>query len=203
MVAVEQRGSLVVARWRVDPLHRSRRGLDEWLGLATPWLRPVFSRVFALRPGSRLRCAFITRTIRVGVAAQNRRDYEAVAATLSPDVELHVYPDAAELRYLDLEPVYHGHMGYIKGAEVLKAGFGRFHWELRELLDPGGNQFGARTERVGSGGHSGIEVRASEFHVWQIEHGLVRRQWVLASEAAMLTLFEGNRAVPDRMERFS
>jgi hypothetical protein len=64
-------------------------------------------------------------------------------------------------------------------------------FELRELVDPGGDRIGGRVDRSGRGGHSGITVSDTDFYVWQIERGLLRRQWIFRSEPAMLTLLQG------------
>ena len=188
----------VVERWDVEPLQRSRRGLDERLLMAAPWLlRLQWALLVGLRPGSQLRRALIGHVVRVGVAANNRGDYEALVAFMSSEIELHVYPDAPELRPLDAaDPIYHGREGYVNASKVLKAGLGNFRWEVRELVDPGGDRFGARTERVGRGSRSGVEVRDTEFEVWQVRHGLLRHQWTLSTEAAMLELLERKRVAP-------
>jgi hypothetical protein len=186
----------VIVRWEIEPLRRSRRGVDERLLLAAPWLlRPLFSLVVRARSGSRVRRAVLSRALRVGVAANNRGDYRTMSVFMSPEVELHLYPDEPELRPVDLEPVYHGREGYAKAAEDWKAGFGEHRWELREVVDPGGNQFGSRVEMVGRGGASGLETSLTQFHVWQVERGLLRRQWGVSSEAAMLALFEGAQSL--------
>jgi hypothetical protein len=93
---------------------------------------------------------------------------------------------------VDSEPVYHGREGYVKGCEVWKAAFTEHRWELRELVDPGGSRIGARVEVVGRGGASGIETRLTQFHVWQLERGLLRRQWLMSSESAMLSLLQAD-----------
>jgi hypothetical protein len=41
---------------------------------------------------------------------------------------------------------------------------------------------------VARGRGSGVEIRQNQFHVWQNEHGGLRRQWVFATEDGMLTL---------------
>jgi hypothetical protein len=181
----------VIVRWEIEPLRRSRRGVDERLWLAAPWLlRPLVSLAVRVRPGSRFRRAVLSRALLLGSEANNRGDYEALSAWLNPEVELHVYPDEPEARPVDAEPVYHGRAGYVEGCEVWKAGFGEHRFELRELVDPGGNRFGARVEAVGRGGASGIETRRTQFHVWQFDRGLLRRQWLVSSETAMLALLE-------------
>ena len=185
------------ARWAVEPLHRARRGVDERLLLALPWLgRLVVSAAVRAPAGSRLRRAVLTYAIRVGVAANNRRDYGAMSAFFAPDLELYMYPDDPESRGVDLDAVYYGPEGYVNTTEVFKAMFSDHRWDLRELIDPGGDRFGARAEQLGRGGGSGAEVRRTQFTVLQFERGLLRRQWVLGSEAAMVAVLEATHPVP-------
>ena len=179
----------VVRRWYVQPLVRTRRGFDERLQLAAPGLSRVLSSLAVrARAGSRARRVLLGRAICVGFAANNRGDYASLTALLSPDIELHVYPDAPEQRASDLEPIYWGLEGYVEAGQLLKAGFVDFRWEVRELLDPGGDRIGARVDQVGLSSLSSVELRMTEFHVWHIVDGLARRQWSLTSEAAMLGL---------------
>jgi hypothetical protein len=181
----------VIARWEIEPLDRSRRGIDERLFLAAPWLlRPVLALATWASPGSRMRRALLGYLLRRGIAANNRGDYEVLAAGLSPDVELHLYPDAPEGRPAGSEPVYHGREGYVVGSAELRTDLADFGWDLRELVDPGGDRIAARVEMRGRGAASGIQTRMTQFHVWQFEHGLLRRQWALNSEAAMLARLE-------------
>jgi hypothetical protein len=122
--------------------------------------------------------------------ANNRRDYEVVAALLGPDVELHLIPDAPEVRAADMEPVYFGREGYIEASELWKAAFENFRWELRELVDAGGDTIAGRSDLVARGASSGIDTHWSQYYVWQFERGLLRRQWALSTEAAMFALLE-------------
>src|SRR5438128_2132909 len=118
MLRANRRGSDAIVRWDVEPLDRSRRGLDERLLLAMPWLASALSSAAVrARPGSRPRRA-LGHVICAGMEANNRRDYEVVAALLGPDVELHLIPDAPEVRAADMEPVYFGREGYIEASEL-------------------------------------------------------------------------------------
>src|SRR5947209_116412 len=120
------------ARWDIEPLQRLRRGFDERVLLAAPWLmRVAFSLVRRARPGSRLRRFTFGHLLRVGIAANNRGDYDVLSAGLSREVELHVLPDAPEVRAVDMASSYHGREGYVRASEVWKAGFAEFRWELR------------------------------------------------------------------------
>jgi hypothetical protein len=65
----------LIARWEVRPLHRSRRGIEERLFLATPWLvlRSIHWATRA-RAGSPFRRALFSRLLRAGFAAVERGD---------------------------------------------------------------------------------------------------------------------------------
>ena len=186
----------VIARWEIEPLHRARRGVDERLVLALPWLgRGLVSATVRSPAGSRLRRAVLTYSIRTAVAANNRGDYPAMSALFAPDIELHLYPDEPDSRASDLDAVHCGPEGVLKMLEIWKAPFSEHRWDLRELVDPGGDRFGARTEVVGRGAGSGVEVRLAQFLALQFERGLLRREWVLASEPAMLAVLEGAKSL--------
>jgi hypothetical protein len=130
----------------------------------------------------------------VGIAANSRDDYAVVSACLSPLVELHALPDEPTARTTDVEPIYYGREGYVRASQLWKAGFAEFRWELRELFDPGRDRIAARLETIARGRASGIEIRLTQFHVWQFESGLLRRQWALHSEAAMFELLDDGRS---------
>jgi hypothetical protein len=184
----------LVVRSRIYPLSRARRGVEDRLLIATPGLiRRLFAMALRGGPESRLRRGVLRRTLQVGIAANNRRDYEVLSAFLSRDVEMHMFPDDPEARPAGIDPVYRGHERYLTLLELWKASFRDHRWELQELLDPGGARFGARLEIVGHGLGSGVEVRQTQYGVWQVEHGSVERQWALATEPATLALLEDTR----------
>ena len=186
-----------IKRWAVEPLHRARRGVDERLLLAVPWLaRRLVSATVRAPAGSRLRRAMLTRLIRVAIAANNRGDHIAMSAFFAPDVELYLYPDEPGSRASDLDPVHYGREGVVRMVEIWKAPFGEHRWDLREVVDPGGDRIGMRTEVVGRGDSSGVEVRLAQFQVMQFERGLLRREWVLASEEAMLEVLVPTHRAP-------
>jgi ketosteroid isomerase-like protein len=129
-----------VVRWKIEPLNRSRRGLDERLLLAAPSAARVIGRILARRPaGSRIRRALITRVIRVGFAANNRLDYDAMFVFYEPDVEVRLMGGGTRI---DLDPVYWGYEGLRKVNQDWRAGFEQFQFEPSEGIDPGGDRFG-------------------------------------------------------------
>ena len=171
------------ARWRVEPLRNQRRTVVERLALAAPrptrWLTARTARVGS---GSRLRRAALTRMLLVGVAANNRLDYEALSAFLHPEVELHM----PSRRGAGMDPVYCGREGYLIALQLWKEPFSEFRWEVLEMFDPGGDRFAARTDMVGRGRESGLELREPQFNVWQLADGFVWRQWAFTAEDEML-----------------
>ena len=186
-----------IKRWTVEPLHRARRGVDERLLVALPWLgRGVVSATLRAPRGSRLRRVVATRLLSVGLAAVSRGDYGSVVAFLAPEIELYFFPDEPESRPGGFDAVHYGPEGYFKALERWTEPFSEHRWDLREFVDPGGNRIGARTELVGRGAGSGVEVRLTVFYVWQFERGRIRRQSVFASEEATLAVLEPRQPVP-------
>ena len=77
-----------VVRQRIRIGARSRRSLEERLGLRFPRLLSLSTRAIArLSPRSRLRQALLRRSIRAGCEALNRGDYEAAMMLYHAEVE--------------------------------------------------------------------------------------------------------------------
>jgi hypothetical protein len=177
-----------IARWNVGPLDRPRRGLDERLLMAAPWLRRLVTALVLRRPpGSALRQALVGRNFLVAIAAINRGDYESMSSLLHPDVELYMLPDNPA-RATGLDPVYRDPAGYIRALDEWKEAFDAHRFELREIFDPGSNRFGGRMEEFARGLESGVEVGQPSFYVWEAENAALRRQWILWSKDTMLEL---------------
>jgi hypothetical protein len=181
-------------RWDAKPLRRSGRDLERFL-LLVPWLAPgLWPAVARAQPGSLLRRC-LGYLVRAGIEANNRGDYEAITRFMSPAIELHIFPDVVEQR-ADLEGVYHGPSGYVKASDTWKAGFEKsFRWEVNGWVDSGGDKIAARVEGVGVGS-SGVETRWSVFHVFQLDHGLLRRQWAMSTEEAAVAVLMGTQNYP-------
>jgi hypothetical protein len=180
-----------IAHWKVEPLVRDRRNWDESLLIRTPWLaRTLFARVMALPAGSRSRRSLITRTIRTGIAANNRGDYDAMSVAFHPDVLLRATEETRPPG-LDLEHV--GPDAYVALLKAWKEPFADFRFETLAVYDGGGARVGARVDAVGHGQFGGPEVRQIYFHAWEIESGMLRRQWVVGSEAEMMELIASGR----------
>src|SRR5688572_33207525 len=115
-----------IVRWPVEPLERSRRGLDERLALLAPKLRQRLARRAMDEPaGSELRRKLLTRGVRISAAANNRSDYDSMLVSYHPDVEL--IPPAPDETAMGFDPVYHGHDGVRRFLDAWKSGFGDHH----------------------------------------------------------------------------
>jgi SnoaL-like protein len=168
-------GETNIIPWEVEPLERSRRGVDEWLALATPWLRRrLVLRAMRRPPGSDLRRKLLTRGVRVAAAANNRDDYDSMLVAYHPDVEL-VPPESGESA-IGLDPLYRGHDGVRRFFETWKSGFGQHRYEVREVADAGGRHFAVRFGLAGTIGDSATEIVSELANVNTLEHGLVVRQ---------------------------
>jgi SnoaL-like domain len=164
-----------LVRWKIGPLERSRRGLDERIALAAPWLsRRVSMLAGRQAAGSRLRRSLLTRAVRVATAANNRRDYESMLANFHAEVEL-IPPSKGE-SMLGFDPVYRGHEGVRRFFEQWKSGFGRHTYEAREIADAGGDRFAIRFGLSGTVGETETEVQEEYANVNTLEAGLLIRQ---------------------------
>src|SRR5688572_6929667 len=135
-----------------------KRTLDERLLVSFPWLVGAISFIWSLLPPRfGLRRALLSRIVRQGCAAANRRDFDLLFLTLDPEIEYEFGGSPIGGFVLpDLEGVQHGHEGYL---EVWEAGIEAFDIKLDydEVID-----FGDRLlligRQFGQGRASGIPV---------------------------------------------
>lgn len=161
-----------IVRWQVEPLRRDRRGLDERLLMRAPGIaRSATRRLARLPAGSRLRRAVISRTVRVGYAANNRLDYDALFLLFHPET---VFRAIGLQTPLDLPGEVHGVDQMRVFLDSQRAGFDEFRYEPLEIADPGGFRFGARLQFVGIA--RGLEVKREVGTTWTLEEGWVMRQ---------------------------
>lgn len=143
--------------WEIEPLERSRRGLDERVALAAPRLRRrLILSAMGQPAGSDRRRKLLTRAVRSSVAANNREDYDSVIAGYHPDAEL--IPPEPETSAVGLEPVYRGPAGVRDFFRAWKSGFGTHHYEAREIADAGGRHTAIRFSVNATIGDSGTEI---------------------------------------------
>ena len=150
-----------------------RRSLDQRLFVLFPALYRLFAdRFMRLPPRSRFRrlmlASFMTRVY----AAANRRDFEVVLLGWDPGSE---YRPSSELMPPDLEPVFHGHEGYLRLWRYWLDAFEDIRWDPEEMLDFGGRLL-VTTQQRGHGSGSGVSVTEPVFQLFTLRRGLVVRQ---------------------------
>jgi ketosteroid isomerase-like protein len=149
-----------------------RRSLDERLFVRLPALYHLIAAVLTrLPPRSRIRRLILTRYVRRGYAAINRRDFEVLFLGLDPDIE---YTAAGDVLPPGMfPPVSHGHAGYEGNWRQLIDSFEDFRVEPEEILDMGETLI-ACNRYVGHGSGSGVPVDVPlVFQVARLRNGLV------------------------------
>jgi ketosteroid isomerase-like protein len=161
----------------VVPPENRRRTLDERIFARFPVLvRAIASRWSRLPPRSRLRRAFVSRLMRQGCEAANRRDFDLLFLFLDPEIELELEESPfGGFVPPDLPAVNHGHGGYLRAWEAMIEAMEDFRIELDEVVD-----FGDRLltpgRFMGHGTASGAPVTQPIFQVFTLRRGLVIRQ---------------------------
>ena len=154
-----------------------RRTLDERIFARFPALaRVLLSGWSRLPPRSRLRQAWLSRLMRQGCEAANRRDFDLLLVALDPEIEYQANPNSlGGFVGPDLLGVHHGHEGYLHVWEAAIEGWEDLKLEPEEIVDFGERVLAAG-RMTGHGTSSGIPVSAPLFQVFTMRRGLVIRQ---------------------------
>ncbi len=139
-----------------------------------PASRSRFGR--ACRPYSRLRRAWLSRTVRQGSEAANRRDFELLFVGLDPRIEFEM-PESLVGGYVppDLVGVHRGHDGYLRLWESMVEAWPDLRLEPEEVIDLGDRLLVAGRVKA-HGSHSGIALDDPMFQLFTLRRGLVVRQ---------------------------
>ena len=173
-----------VVRQPLSARERSRAAPEQWLAARLPRLFDLGSRVlFGLSPRSRVRRALLRRSVCVGQATYNRRDFEALLPLYRPDVEVHSPKEWVALG--DFDPVYRGHEGLLRFYRQWADAWADNWAEPRELIDLG-DRLVLLGEIKARGGGSGIEVGRRYAMLWHIRHGKLAREQVFNDPAEAL-----------------
>lgn len=163
-----------IERWPVEPLERSRRGLDESVKLAMPGLAQRLAlRIMNLPAGAPMRRRALTQNVRVGMAAMNRADYDSAVSGVHPDAVLQ--PPGRGQGGLDFEAEYHGPEGARRFITQWKSGFDYFRYEPREIADAGGAHFALKVGVFGRFAGSGTELADEWATVYTLKDGMAYR----------------------------
>jgi ketosteroid isomerase-like protein len=141
-----------IVRQPVAVAARSRRRLEERLGLRFPRVRALLVRaVQRLPPRSGLRRALLRRAVVSGWQALNRGDLEVSFALYHPNVVSEVAPGLVSIGLGDTR----GRDARVALQKEGLAGFGEFRFESEELIDLGDGRLLTVGRMKGSGLSSG------------------------------------------------
>jgi ketosteroid isomerase-like protein len=149
-----------------------RRSLDERLFVRFPALYRRLADAFMRLPPSRLRRSMVAHRVGRAYAAANRRDFDVVLVGWDPASEYH---PSGDLMPPDLEPVFHGHEGYLQLWRYWLDAFEDIRWDPEEMLDFG-DTFLVTAQQRGHGSGSGVAVSKPVFQLFKLRRGLVVRQ---------------------------
>ena len=138
-------------------------------------LSPAYLRlVFRLPPGSRIRQALLRHAYRLGYAAFNRHDFEALLLPFAREAEIHPPREVVELGIA--EPSYRGPEEYLGFLNAWASAWGGLRVWPSELIDLGGRIL-TLGETGGRGEGSGIPVSTPYASLDSFQDGqLIRHQ---------------------------
>ncbi len=163
-------GQIVRMPLRVRP--ESTRTLDQRLLVRFPWLAAAsFGLVRKLPPTSRIRRAGVSRAVRMGLEAFNRKDLDVAVTGFHPDLEYYPYREFVEAGLA--EPCYYGRSGYrayVEGTyDVWGAGV---RLEPTELIDLG-DRLVVLADMPMQAQSSGIALAETYGSVWTVKDGAI------------------------------
>jgi ketosteroid isomerase-like protein len=179
-----------IVRQPIAVRERSHRRIEERFALRFPrGLAFVARRVFRMPPRSRLRQAILRRSVRVGLEAVNRGDYEAAFALSDPGIELN---SPADMIGLGEASVTHGREERVRFQERWTTQWGEMRFEPDELIDLGDGRLLVIGRMKGSGLSSGAAFENEWANLLTLAGGRVVREQVFrdhgdALEAAGLS----------------
>ena len=161
----------------------THRRFEERLGLRFPRILALATRAWLrLPPRSRPRRALMRRTVRLGIEAANRRDYQAAFGLYASGVELLVPPELAALGF---EASVRGRAERIRFETRWRAEWGEFRYAPEELSDLGSRVLVVGRMR-GSGPTSGAAFDNEWADLFTLAGGRVVREHVFLDHAAAL-----------------
>ncbi len=187
------REDVEIVRERLSVVGAPCRRLDERLALRFPRVLTVFTRAWLRLPTrSRLRRVLMRRTVRSGIEAANRGDYEAAFGLYDRGVELLVPPGLAGMGF---EPIVRGREERVHFEVRWRAEWGEFSYVPEELNDLGDRVLVVGRMR-GSGPSSGAAFDTEWADLFTLSAGRVVRERVFldhdeALDAVGLHQFDG------------
>lgn len=174
-----------IARIPVEAAKRPKRSWDESFFLRFPRLLHLLYRRLTRRgPRSRLRRAVLVQSQLAGWEATNREDWDVNLIAFHPAYEFVFEGDDPKIG-IDIGTRHVGREGVVAMIDTWRSGFEDLRFEPREILDPGGERFGARVVQLGRASE-GIEVSQELWTVYRLQGGLIVRQTIYFDEESAL-----------------
>ncbi|HEX2128801.1 MAG TPA: nuclear transport factor 2 family protein [Solirubrobacterales bacterium] len=149
---------------------------EERIIVRFPALASAFGYAWSrLPPRSRLRRAVISRIVRLGYEAANRRDFDVVLAFFDRDFELH-FDESPIGGFVppDLMGVHRGHEAFLRVWDEAVASID-LKIEHHEVIDFGDRLLACGRQR-GRGAASGIPVDEPVYQLFTLRRGMVIRE---------------------------
>jgi ketosteroid isomerase-like protein len=102
--------------------------------------------------------------IRLGIAAYNAGDVDAVVALLDEDVEIYSPPD-----FLNAGR-FHGHEGFLRWNEAWNEAWESFAIQIEAIEPVGEDHIVAAVRQRARGRGSGIEIDQHVAYLWEVRH---------------------------------
>jgi ketosteroid isomerase-like protein len=126
-----------------------------------PVAQALATTVFRLPPGSRLRRAWLERSVRISFDAWVRGDYEVLRAQADPNIEVHVEQASGRAGFevpVGLEEIYHGPDGYCESMQTWAQSFKNWRAEVEEVVEEGPGELRIVARHSGEGIASGVKL---------------------------------------------
>jgi ketosteroid isomerase-like protein len=129
--------------------------------------------VLRLPKGSRVRRAFVERTVRRGYEAWNREDMETARAYADPEVEVYV-AQGSDLP-VGLDDAYYGPDGYCRAMEEWAEAWRNWRVEVEEVVEVAQDKFLVTGRHFGEGLASGAKLEQWSAAMYTIRRGKILR----------------------------
>jgi ketosteroid isomerase-like protein len=150
------------------------RTVEQRIAVRWPELAALAGASFARLPrGSRLRRAYVERTVRAGYEAWNRDDMETARAYADPEVEVYV-AQGSDLP-VGLDDAYYGPDGYCRAMEEWAEAWRDWHVEVEEVVEVGQDKFLVTGRHFGEGLASGAKLEQWSAAMYTIRRGKIVR----------------------------
>jgi ketosteroid isomerase-like protein len=162
--------------------YRGRQGFIEFMEVWTRDFENWWIELDELIDAGEDRVVAIYRQSATGKASRvpMRGDVEASLAYFHPEVEWSEPPDNPGAR------TWRGHEGIRRAVSIWEGAWENYRYEVRELLDCGGDRVFLAAWQTGRGKASGVEISEENFSVYDLREGRIVKQRMFRHRAQAL-----------------